>query len=83
MAGAVGAGLVALAVGLLEGAVFLHPIVLAILPAVTVRVACLVAIGAGLDAAALGAFFYAETDVPGVGEPAEPRLPVIGSAPPR
>jgi hypothetical protein len=60
--GAVGIGLVALAVGLLDGAVFLHPIVLAILPAAVVRLTCLVAIGAGLDAAALGAVFYAETE---------------------
>ena len=40
VAGAVGLGLVSLAVGLLEGAVFLHPIVLAVVPAVVVRVAC-------------------------------------------
>jgi hypothetical protein len=80
VAGAVGAGLVALAVGLLEGAVFAHPIVLAILPAVAVRLACVVAIGAGIDAAALGALFYAETDAPGAGAPAEQKVPVRGSA---
>ena len=81
VAGAVGAGLVALAVGLLEAAVFLHPIVLAILPAVAARLACVVAIGAGLDAAALGALFYAEGEVPGAGEPPS-EVPVSGSATP-
>lgn len=65
IAGAIGTGLVALAVGLLDGAVFLHPIVLAILPAGVVKLTGLVAIGAGLDAAALGALFYAETHMPG------------------
>ncbi len=68
IAGAVGTGLVALAVGLLDGAVFLHPIALAILPAAVVRSMGLVAVGAGLDAAALGALFYAETDVLRAGE---------------
>jgi hypothetical protein len=58
VAAAIGMGLVGLAVGLLEGAVFFHPIVLAILPATVVRVAAVVAIGAGIDAAALGAISY-------------------------
>ena len=82
VAGALGAGLVALAVGLLEAAVFLHPIVLAILPAVAARLACVVAIGAGLDAAALGALLYAEAGLPGAGEPPEPKVPVSGSTTP-
>lgn len=64
MAGAIGIGLVGLAVGLLEGAVFLHPIVLAVLPSVLIRLGCIVAIGAGLDAAALGGLFYADTGLP-------------------
>ena len=64
VAGAVGLGLVSLAVGLLEGAVFLHPIVLAVVPAVVVRVACVIAIGAGLDAAALGALYYTDVGLP-------------------
>jgi hypothetical protein len=68
MAGAIGAGLVSLAIGLLEGAVFFHPIVLAIVPAVVARLACVVAIGMGLDAAVLGAVFYAETDIAGLGD---------------
>ena len=80
IAGAVGAGLVALAVGLLEGAVFVHPIVLAILPAVAVRLACVVAIGAGVAAVALGAFVYADTEMSWAGRPGEPKLPT-GSAP--
>lgn len=60
LAGAVWIGLVSLAVGLLDGAVFLHPIVLAILPGTVIRVLGVAAIGAGLSAAALGAMFYAE-----------------------
>jgi hypothetical protein len=47
---------------------------------VAVRLACVVAIGAGIDAAALGALFYAETDAPGAGAPAEQKVPVRGSA---
>jgi hypothetical protein len=53
------------AVGLLEGAVFLHPIVLAVLPAPGVRLACVVAIGAGVNAAALGGFVIAQTGMLG------------------
>lgn len=60
VAGAIWIGLVGLAVGLLEGAIFLHPIVLAILPATAMRLAGIVAIGAGLDAAAIGGLVYAE-----------------------
>jgi hypothetical protein len=92
IAGAVGAGLVALAVGLLEGAVFLHPIVLAVLPGAMVRLACVVAIGAGLTAVALGALFYVETEAararastalrPGPGPGPRPAVPP-GSRPPR
>jgi hypothetical protein len=60
VAGAIGIGLVSLAVGLLDGAVFLHPIVLAILPGTVIRFAEVMAIGAGLNAAALGSMFFAE-----------------------
>jgi hypothetical protein len=59
--GAIGLGLVGLAVALLEVPIFLHPIVLAILPATAVRVAAVLALGAGLDAVALGGLLYAET----------------------
>ncbi len=64
IAGALGIGLVGLAVGLLEGAVFVHPIVLAVLPSAFIRLACVVAIGAGVDAAALGGLFYADAGLP-------------------
>jgi hypothetical protein len=60
VAAAIGLGLVGLAVGLLEGAIFLHPIVLAIVPATATRAVDIVAIGAGVDAAALGGVFYVE-----------------------
>jgi hypothetical protein len=60
LAAAIGVGLVSLALGLLDGAVFFHPIVLAILPGGVVRVAELMAIGAGLNAAVLGCLFYDE-----------------------
>ncbi len=60
LAGALGMGLVSLAIGLLDGAVFLHPIVLAILPGTIIRLLAVTAIGAGLSAAALGVAFYEE-----------------------
>lgn len=61
---AIGLGLVALAVGLLDGAVFLHAIALAILPGTVVRLIDVAAIGAGLNAGILGCMFYAETANP-------------------
>jgi hypothetical protein len=61
VAAAAALGLIGLAVGLLEGAIFLHPIVLAVLPGAAIRIADIIAIGAGIDAAALGAFIYIET----------------------
>lgn len=64
VAAAIGLGLVSLAVALLQTPIFLHPIVLAVLPATAVRFAAVVAIGAGLDAAALGCLFYSETGWP-------------------
>jgi hypothetical protein len=72
IAAAIGLGLVALAVALLEGAIFLHPIVLAVLPGTATRIVDIVAIGAGLDAAALGGWFYLETT--GVTRGNEPEL---------
>jgi hypothetical protein len=60
VAGAAGLGLVGLAVALLEVPIFLHPVVLAILPGTAVRFAAVLALGAGLDAAALGGMLYAE-----------------------
>jgi hypothetical protein len=60
VAAAIGLGLVALAVGLLEGAIFLHPVVLAVLPGTAVRLADITAVGAGLVAAGLGGLAYVE-----------------------
>jgi len=80
-AAAIGLGLVALAVGLLEGAVFLHPVVLAVLPGSAVRFADIIAVGAGLVAAVLGGLVYAEQ---GVDLPSGPRLDVpVARARPR
>jgi hypothetical protein len=78
VAAAIGLGLVALAVGLLEGAIFLHPVVLAVLPATATRVADILAVGAGLGAAVLGGLVYAEQ---GGVAPADSTLglPVAGS----
>ena len=56
--GAIGLGLLGLAVGLLNGPVFLHPIVLAVLPGTVTRAVVVAAIVAGVDAAALGCIFY-------------------------
>jgi hypothetical protein len=61
---AIGSGLVGVAVGLSKGAVFLHAIVLAILPGTAVRLLVIAAIGAGLAAAALGCMLYVETATP-------------------
>jgi hypothetical protein len=55
---AVGLGLLSLAIGISKGAVFLHPIVLAILPATLVRVLILTAVGGGASAATLGGAYY-------------------------
>jgi hypothetical protein len=59
---AIGSGLVGVAVGLSKGAVFLHPIVLAILPGTAIRVLVVMAIGAGLAAAALGCMVYVDLE---------------------
>ncbi len=61
VAPAIGLGLLATAVGLLEGAIFVHPIVLAVLPGDLTRFIDIVAIGAGLAAAGLGGFYYLES----------------------
>ncbi|MGZ4168441.1 MAG: hypothetical protein ACXVSE_08280 [Solirubrobacteraceae bacterium] len=53
VAAAIWVGLVSAAVALLDGPVFLHPIVLAVLPAVTMRLLVVTALGAGLSAAAI------------------------------
>jgi hypothetical protein len=53
-------GLVSVAVGLLDGAIFLHPIVLAVLPGTAMRILVATAIGAGLAATALGLLLFSE-----------------------
>jgi hypothetical protein len=60
VAAAVWAGLVSLALGLLDGAVFLHPIVLAILSATVMRLLVVTAIGAGTSAAIVGSTLFGE-----------------------
>ena len=56
----VGLGLISLAVGLLDSVVFVHPVVLSLLPAALTRVLVVVAAGAGLVAIGLGAVGFAE-----------------------
>jgi len=60
VAAAIGLGLVAIAVALLEGAIFLHSVVLAVLPGTMIRFADIIALAAGLGAAALGGLVYVE-----------------------
>jgi hypothetical protein len=60
VAAAIWLGLVSVAVALLEGAVFLHPIVLAILPGTVMRLLVITALGAGLSAAVLGSTMFGE-----------------------
>ena len=54
VAAAIWVGLVATAVGLLDGAVFLHPVILAVLPGTVLRLLVVTALGAGLGAAVVG-----------------------------
>ena len=56
-----GIGLIAISVGLLNSAVFLHPIALAILPSTVMRAFVVAAIGAGTAAIAFGARVYVDT----------------------
>jgi hypothetical protein len=60
VAAAIWLGLVSVAVGLLEGAVFLHPIVLGVLPGTIMRLLVVTALGAGASAAALGCTLFAD-----------------------
>jgi hypothetical protein len=59
LAAAIGLGLLGLAIGISKGAVFLHPIVLAVSPADVTRFAVAVAIGAGITGGALGSALFA------------------------
>jgi hypothetical protein len=74
MAGAVGVGLVSLAVGLLNGAVLLHPIVLAVLPGTIMRLALVIAVGAGLGAGVLGCVQYADGGLSSLGQELDARF---------
>jgi hypothetical protein len=56
---AIGLGLLAVGIGVSKGAIFLHPIALAILPATVVRYTAITAVGVGGGAAALGCWIYA------------------------
>jgi hypothetical protein len=75
--------LVGLAVGLLAGPVFLHPIVLAILPGTIVRVLVVAAIVAGLSAATLGCLSYDEIIGPAGHGEHPPRFPTAAGLPGR
>jgi hypothetical protein len=57
-------GLVGLAIGLLNGAALLHPIVLAVAPGTVVRLAVVTATGAGASACVLGCLYYADAGAP-------------------
>jgi hypothetical protein len=57
---AIGLGLVSLAVGLLDSAVFVHPVVLSLLPGALTRLLVVIAAGAGLVALGLGGVGYAD-----------------------
>ncbi|MFZ1996378.1 MAG: hypothetical protein WAU75_19860 [Solirubrobacteraceae bacterium] len=60
LAAAIWVGLVSVALGLLDGAVFVHPIVLAILPGTVMRLLVVTTIGAGASAAILGSTQFSE-----------------------
>ncbi|HEV7177183.1 MAG TPA: hypothetical protein VGN29_16900, partial [Solirubrobacteraceae bacterium] len=74
MGGAVGVGLVSLAVGLLDGAVLLHPIVLAVLPGTIVRLAVAIAVGTGVGAGVLGCLHYADGGLTSLGHDLDARF---------
>jgi hypothetical protein len=57
---AIGLGLVSLAVGLLDSAVFVHPVVLSLLPGALTRLLVVIAAGSGLAAIGLGGVGYAD-----------------------
>lgn len=78
---AIGVGLLGLALGLSKGAVFFHPIALAIVPATVVRWASALAIGTGCGAAWLGCWIYAHTPEPLAEPPAVAALRAMGGRP--
>lgn len=82
VAAAAGLGLLGLAIGISKGAVFLHPIVLAVLPGTVMRLVVIVAVGAGITGGALGCALYAGGPSVSDGAPAASRGSVDGSAAP-
>jgi hypothetical protein len=60
VAAAIWVGLIAVAVALLEGPIFLHPVVLAVLPGTVMRILVTAALGAGVNASVLGALRFSE-----------------------
>ena len=80
IAAAIWIGLIAIAVGLLDGAVFLHPIVLAILPGPAIRTLVVTAVGAGLDALVLGCSLFDE--ITGMFRDTPPAVAVPAASPP-
>jgi hypothetical protein len=74
MGGAVGVGLVSLAVGLLNGAVLVHPIVLAVLPSTIARLGVAIAVGAGIGAGVLGCLHYADGGLASLGDELDARF---------
>jgi hypothetical protein len=72
--GAIAVGLVSLAIGLLNGAVLLHSIVLAVLPGTIMRLAVVTAIGAGLSAGVLGCVLYADGGLSMLGQELDARF---------
>lgn len=57
-----GMGLLGLAVGLSWGAVFIHPVVLSVVPGTVTRALIAVAVGAGLAAAATAGLYYVKLE---------------------
>jgi hypothetical protein len=82
VAAAVGLGLLGLAIGLSKGAVFLHPIVLAVLPGTVTRLVVIIAVGAGIAGGALGCALYAGGSSASDSARAAPRGSVDDSAAP-
>jgi hypothetical protein len=62
---AIGLGLLAAAIGVSKGAVFLHPIALSLLPGFATRVCVALSIGAGVAAALLGGASYSGSSAAG------------------
>jgi hypothetical protein len=82
VAAAVGLGLLGLAIGISKVAVFLHPIVLAVLPGTVMRIVVIVAVGAGIAGGALGCALYAGGASPSNGARPASRGSVDDSAAP-